>query len=361
MACRDCLQNCDITVSDQCVFYTGPAIPLLGICPGDQLSKVESVIVADLLSLLDGTGITPAGVTLANCQFLRDRLGATSPTLSNLLQLLVDASCTLKELIDTINAQISNNPVFDVSCLTGLPANPTRDDILQATILLLCSVKTTVDAIPSTYVKNSDLTNLVTQIVNNINGGGGTVVQNNTKMIPYTAMAYFGPLSNFDGAGVGIAALGFEKIYLCNGSNGTPDLRGRVVVGALRGVPGGALDAAVDPVGNPNNPNWAVNDKAGECFHTLSVAELATHTHTISDPGHRHSILGEMGGDNNDNNNTQRFAGADKGPNESGFFFTNTTACQTSTTGISINSTGDGQPHNNIQPTMAAYYIIYIP
>ncbi len=361
MSCRDCLNNCDIIVQDQCVVYTGPEIPLLGICPGDQLSKFEEAVAEELTGILTGTGINPANVTVS-CDFLSDILGVASPSLSNLLQMLITASCTLKELVDTINTQISDNPVFDTSCLTGLPTNPTRDDILQAVVTLVCSIKTTVDAIPATYVKNSDLTTLVTQIVNTINGGGGTVVQNNTKMVPYTAMPYFGPLSNFDASGIGISALGFDKIYMCNGANGTPDIRGRVVVGSIRNVPGGVtLDAAVDPTVNANNPNWATNDKAGETFHTLTTGEMPSHNHGYSDPGHTHAILGQIGGDNNDNNNTQRFAGGDKAPSDTGFFFTNTAACQPATTGINILNQGSSQPHINIQPSIAAYYIIYIP
>lgn len=361
MACKDCLLNCPDIVSDQCVQYTGPEIPLLGICPGDTLAEFEAAIAAEVIGILDGTGIEPAGLTVS-CTFLQDIIGVASPTLSNVLQMLIAASCTLKELIDEINAQIADNPVFNTACLTGLPANPTRDDILQAAITLLCSVKVTVDALPTTYVKLSDLTNLVTQIVNDINGGGGTVVQNNTKMIPFAAIAYFGPLSNFDAGGIGVASLGFDKIYMCNGANGTPDLRGRAVVGAIRNVPGGgALDAAVDPAVNANNPNWAVNDKAGKTFHTLTISEIPAHTHTLNDPGHKHNILGIMGGDNNDNNNTIRFAGGDKPNDQAGFHFTNSQACQVTATGIAVNSAGGGQPHINIQPSIAAYYIMYIP
>lgn len=361
MACKDCLINCPDIISDQCVQYTGPEIPLLGICPGDTLSEFEAAIVEEVVGILDGTGIEPAGLSIS-CTFLTEILNSASPTLSNVLNMLITASCTLKELIDEIEEQVGNNPVFNTACLAGLPTDPTRDDILQAAVTLLCSVSTTVDGLPTTYVKLSDLTNLVTQIVNDINGGGGTVVQNYTKMIPYTAVAYFGPLSNFDASGIGVVSLGFEKIYMCNGANGTPDLRGRAVVGAIRNVPGGgALDAAVDPAVNANNPNWATNDKAGETFHTLTISETPSHTHTITDAGHKHNILGIMGGDNDDNNNTIRFAGGDKPNDQSGFHFTNTQACQTATTGITVNSAGGSQPHINIQPSIAAYYIMYIP
>lgn len=350
MACQDCLINCDQIVSDRCVQYTGPEIPLLGICPGDTLYEFEVAIANELVGLLDGSGIVPANLTI-NCSFLTNILAGASPTLNNVLQMLITASCTLKSLIDSINTVIAN-PVFNTSCLTGLPTNPTRDDILQATINMVCSIKTTVDAIPTTYVKTSDLTNQVTQIVNNINGGGGTVIQVNQKLIPFSAVAYFGPLSNFDGAGVGIASAGFDKIYICNGTNGTPDLRGRVVVGAVRGVPGGgALDAAVDPAVNANNPNWGLNDRAGTNFETLTIPQIPTHSHAVNDPGHTHNSRYRQNLAPQSGSSTLCWA------NQNDQFVATTV----STTGITLGSTGGGQPHNNIQPSIAAWYIMYIP
>lgn len=350
MACQDCLLNCPDIISDRCVQYTGPEIPLLGICPGDTLYEFEVAIANELTGLLNGSGIEPTNLTIS-CTFLSDILAGASPNLNNVLQMLISASCTLKSLIDSISTVIAN-PVFNTSCLTGLPTNPTRDDILQATINMVCAIKTTVDAIPTTYVKNTDLTNLVTNIVNNINGGGGTVVQVNQKLIPYAAMPYFGPLSNFDGAGVGIAAYGFDKIYICNGTNGTPDMRGRAVVGAVRGVPGGgALDAAVDPAVNSNNPNYGLNDKAGTNFEILTIPQIPNHNHTVIDPGHSHNSRYRQNLAPQSGSSTPCWA------NQNDQFVATTT----STTGISLGSTGGGQPHNNIQPSIAAWWIMYIP
>lgn len=360
MPCKDCLLNCDKIIPDKCIQYTGPEIPALDICPGMALSQVEAAIIEKLLSFADGSGIVLNELVTNGCSFMSDQLGSDEKSLINIIQILWSTGCTLKELIDEIETQIESNPVFNTLCLIGLPANPTRDDILQSAINLLCSINTTVNSFPSTYVKLSDLTNLVTQIVTNINGGGNTVIQNSTKMIPYAAMPYFGPMSNFDGTGKGVTSLGFDKIYICNGNNGTPDIRGRVVVASVRNVPGGTLDAAVDPV-NLNNPNWATNDKAGSNVHTLTLPQIPSHTHTVTDPGHKHNILGIVGGDNDDMSNVERFAGGDKPNDQSGFHFTNSTACQPATTGITIASAGGGQPHNNIQPSIAAVYIIYIP
>lgn len=53
---------------------------------------------------------------------------------------------------------------------------------------------------------------------------------------------------------------------LCNGSNGTPDLRNRFIVGA----------------GN----SYSVGSTGGEATHKLTVAEMPSHSHTVSFPEH---------------------------------------------------------------------------
>ena len=355
--CKDCLQNCDKIISDQCVQYTGPAIPLLGICTGDQITIYESNVATAILSALDGTGITPANITLANCLFLSQMLGALPPTLNNLLQLLVNADCTLNDMIVAIQNQIAagqSGTVIDIRCLTGLPTTPTQSDILQAVIDLLCTTVATVAAIPSTYVSLADLVSLVTPIVNNIINGGSTT-QFNSRMVPFVAVPYFGPLSNFDGDGIGLASQGFTRVFICNGGNGTPDMRGRAVVGAIRSVPGPSLDPAVDPAANPNNPNWGLNDKAGENFHLLTVPEMPSHVHVVDDPTHTHGV---PRGDSYTGSSqaAANRTGGGQGTNPQ----TNVTTTP-SLTGITLEPSGGSQPHINIQPSIAAYFIMYIP
>ncbi len=56
---------------------------------------------------------------------------------------------------------------------------------------------------------------------------------------------------------------------LCNGSNGTPDLRERFIVGAGGDNP------------NVNGTGYSVADAGGEANHTLTIAEMPSHTHTV--------------------------------------------------------------------------------
>jgi len=353
MACKDCLQNCPEIISDQCVQYTGPALAApFNVCTGDQLPVLEAALVSIIQSLLNGTGPTPQ-VTTTECTWFQQLFGILPINLNNVLQVLINGECSLYTMITDLTNEFNssqNGAVIDTGCLTGLPATPTTAQIIQAIITLLCGVNTTVNSFPTTYVRVADLTTLVTPIVNTIISGGSTTSQQYAKMVPYVAYEYYGPLSNFDGSGKGIATLGFDKVYLCNGSNGTPDKRGRVAVGAIRDVPGGSLDPAVDPAVNPNNPNWGLKDKAGETFHTLTVPEMPSHTHTVTDPQHSHTFASGVL-----TNGTGPFSGVGGG----GLYFSTQTS--PASTGISINAAGGSQPHNNIQPSIAAYYIMYLP
>jgi archaellum component FlaG (FlaF/FlaG flagellin family) len=96
---------------------------------------------------------------------------------------------------------------------------------------------------------------------------------------------------------------------LCNGSNGTPDLRDRFIVGA----------------GNSYN----VGNTGGEASHTLTIDEIPPHTHSYRYwPGWYFSGSTEYG--------------AKGGPDDS----------------HQTGSTGGGQPHNNLPPYHALAYIM---
>lgn len=358
MACKDCLQNCPEIISDQCVQYTGPALPApFNVCTGDQLPVLEAALVAAITGATTGVGIMPA-VTVTGCTWISQMFGILPLNLSNILQILINGECSLYSMIQVINTQISSNQngaVLDTSCLTGLTQTPTQSEILQAIINLLCNINSTVANFPSTYVRLTDLTSLVTPIVNNIVGS----TNYSSRMVPFAALPYFGPLSNFDSSGVGMASLGFNRVFLCNGQNGTPDLRGRVPVGAIRNVPGGALDSAIDPTVDPNSPNWGLNDKGGETFHLLSTSEMPAHNHTYTDPGHTHPIIAT--GIAKSGTATSPIYVVDNGVDPARGTSTFTNKVQNATIGITIGQTGGGQEHNNIQPSIACYYIIYIP
>jgi hypothetical protein len=69
--------------------------------------------------------------------------------------------------------------------------------------------------------------------------------------------------------------------YLCDGTNSTPDLRDRFIVGA-------GSTYAVAATGGSANATLVSHTHTGNSSFTGSA--LGTHTHTVSDPGHFHTI-----------------------------------------------------------------------
>ena len=107
--------------------------------------------------------------------------------------------------------------------------------------------------------------------------------------------------------------------YLCNGSNGTPDLRNRFVVGA--------------------GSTYAVGNTGGS-----ADAIVVSHTHSVSDPGHSHTIGFQ--------NHT-----IDQNAGSAGLVKQGTSNTSTETTGISISSTGASGTNANLPPYYALCYI----
>lgn len=106
---------------------------------------------------------------------------------------------------------------------------------------------------------------------------------------------------------------------LCNGSNGTPDLRDRFVVGA--------------------GSTYAVNATGGS-----ADSVVVSHTHAITDPGHLHAYA------------TGSAAGSGVPSPAGGVVGTNNT--NTNTTGISINTAGVSGTNANLPPYYALCYIM---
>jgi microcystin-dependent protein len=124
-----------------------------------------------------------------------------------------------------------------------------------------------------------------------------------------------------------------------------PDKRGRV--SAMKET-SAALLTTTYFVGD----STSLGVKGGAESHTLTTAQLATHSHGVTDPGHSHSL-------NNATNILDNVSGNQfQGSN----FLGNPRAitANSNTTGISINNTGSGNPHNNVQPTIICNYIIRI-
>jgi microcystin-dependent protein len=124
-----------------------------------------------------------------------------------------------------------------------------------------------------------------------------------------------------------------------------PDLRGRVVAGQ-DDMGGSSANRLTNQSGGLNGDTLGAT--GGAETHTLTTAELAVHSHGVTDPGHFHTLTQQVRGTSMVNQS---------GGNDNGIGAI-TPATDSKTTGITINNAGSGSAHNNVQPTIILNYII---
>lgn len=367
MSCSNCFNGCTEIISDQCVRYTGYGIPALGISNGDTLAFVELQIANFIINLSTGNGVIPVINPADLCSLVSSFLPVSGTiTLNNVISALIRSICSLKTSVTAIESTLTTlNANYTIGCLTGVTASSDTHDILQAAINKLCSTAADLTALAANvntnYVKLADLNSLIQAYLNSI--APSSLYKN--KMVPYIAYEYYGSLAGFDvtGAGSGL----FANVYLCNGSNGTPDKRGRVAVGTTDGSMAGTI--TMSPIVNPStagNPSYSLNGLQGLNNVTLTASQIPSHTHTATatstaDP-HNHQPAN--GGDfaiwtNNPANAGSGSSGYEVSATNHPSSTSNATVAIT--TSVVVNATGGGLSHSNIQPTIGAYYIMYIP
>lgn len=127
-----------------------------------------------------------------------------------------------------------------------------------------------------------------------------------------------------------------------------PDMQGRVAVGKddMSGTAAGRITS-----GGSGLDGTTLGADGGEETHELTSAENGPHVHTITDPGHAHTTTFDL----------QNLSGG-SAPNilvTPGFGVGQTGVGSSSNpTNISINTSGSGDGHNNVQPSLILNYII---
>jgi len=141
---------------------------------------------------------------------------------------------------------------------------------------------------------------------------------------------------------------------LCDGTNNTPDLSGRFIVGM-----------------DKNNPEYQLGNTGGKEEVILTEAQMPTHTHldkghshSVNDPGHNHNngtfnrLVQQTGNDTHKGTDT-------KNPQGKEFDITNSGIIKTSKTKITIVSgnanlepTGGNKAHENRPPYFVLAYIM---
>jgi microcystin-dependent protein len=364
--CSNCYNGCTEIVSDRCVKYTGIDVPVLGIKTGDSLSFVEQALITFLTSTLDGTGVKIDLGTTVVCDLVQQYLPTCKDlSIVDISKALIQAACNLQLQVNFINTTLTTlNADYTIGCLTGVTASSDTHAIVQAVINKLCQIEVNLGALALDLSTNysSNGAELDAYIANYIAENSASVSAVSNRMVPYAVVLYFGSLSNFSSTGVGLGD--WDRIFLCNGINGTPDLRGRVPVG-VTAVPGGsAYPAQTDPA--LGNPNYTLNVPLGQNGVTLTVNQIPPHAHPgtsavtqITPNPHTHAIL-PLGVDFDPIGITTGgsvSALRSEGPSE--YLAENVTL--TAETDVTVASEGSGQSHPNYQPGLGCYYIMYIP
>jgi microcystin-dependent protein len=122
---------------------------------------------------------------------------------------------------------------------------------------------------------------------------------------------------------------------LCNGSNSTPDLRNKFIIGAHS-----------DSTGTAYSTITGSNTQSGGSKDAIVVSH--THTATVTDPGHVHTQVGSAPG----------IEGASSNPGSAAV--ANTPNTGSAVTGISVTnaSTGSSGTDQNLPPYYALAYIM---
>jgi microcystin-dependent protein len=359
--CNNCFNGCTEPISDQCVRYTGLDVPLLGINNGDTLVSVELALTTYLLNALNGSGIVPLVdpeiICITISKYFVECIGCDGLSLNELLSAMIKAVCDLQTQINTTNSEIDLlEGNYTIGCLTGVTTDAGTHDVLQATIDKLCLINTALTGVINslnTFVTIDSINDYIAAYI----ADDPVVSLISNRMVPYSVVEYYGTLSNFDATGSGIGD--WEKIYLCNGLNGTPDKRGVVGVGVTDGtLLGGTMPARTNPTTpGADNPTYVLGTPQGSNNVELDITQIPNHTHTttvtVTDPGHTHGYV--YGDDYPGGTSTVVL-----GPSNNG-----TQQTLSATTGITVGVSnapiGGGLPHLNYQPSLPCYYIQYRP
>lgn len=365
--CQNCFNGCTETVSDQCIKYTGIDIPTLGISTGDPLSSVEQSLTTFLVSALNGSGIKIDLSSIDVCTIIQQYLPTCGEmSIADISKALIQASCDIQEQVDAIVATLATlNADYTIGCLEDVTASSDTHAIVQATIIKLCELVLDVNSLNEQlplYVQKTELCDLVTECLNS--ESGGTLASN--KMLPYAAIPYYGSISNYPNTGDGFDSTGaglnyWSRVFMCNGQNGTPDLRGRAAIGATNTPCEFPCSTETIPNGT-TNPTYNKGDLRGDNAITLNTTQIPSHAHantisvSLTDPGHTHGLVAIT----SNGGTTNGYERVNLGNVETLQTGSKTTGITVAASITNANSGGDNW-HSNVQPGLALYYIMYIP
>lgn len=366
MSCNSNNSGCAFPVtSSNCVSYQGEPVPILGICKGQNLSCLMEIILEQLVAVTDGSGIVLSEIT-SDCDFISTQLAGKNKSLFNLIQVLINSSCTLKELIDNLSLEVNTPNSYDLKGIIEPTSNSTPG-VLQGTINELYILYNTVGNITSGLGNNSiqeaidvsvgnALINKISSPTGITSTGSGNSAQINIVGIvpPYCPIPCFAPLANWESNGKGKVGTQYEG-WIIVGTNGTSqfDMRGYTFAGATN-IPGINFDTSLQSTVNPitnGDPDYgtSIGNRKGQVKHQLSTSELPSFSVTGTTEPHSHTL-----------ENTQLSVPAGESYQSYNVLTDNGNGIQVSpeTVDFTSDSVGQGVKHENRQPTIYGYFIM---
>lgn len=149
-------------------------------------------------------------------------------------------------------------------------------------------------------------------------------------MVPPGAIVmFYGDISKFfDGQGTGLADTSYEGWQLCNGNNGSPDLRGRFVLGAGQG---------------PDLTRRVTGQIGGEETHVLTNPEIPIHDHQATLNVYPPALKSEKIYHAWNSSRTYSYG------------------AQTTPQAVKTTTAGEGKAHNNMPPFYTLAFIMRLP
>jgi hypothetical protein len=193
------------------------------------------------------------------------------------------------------------------------------------------------ELIYKTYLIDVTAIKNLSDVANKLQAGGLTVPGNLTVSgtVLSNSLAPVGSIIMWSGTNASLPS----NWKFCDGSNGTPDLRGRFIMGTNRQLDGNTISTG------PLN-FWADRGTTGGSKDAI----LVSHSHSVNDPGHSHSFA--VGQHNNWLTGTPTSM-ADNQRN--GTINTNSVR-----TGISLSTEGSSGINANLPPYYVLAYIMRI-
>jgi hypothetical protein len=154
------LSGCTQATGSDCITWTGPDIPCLGITQGMSITDTENIIACKVCELAEDIDVSTVDLS---CLIAQTNYTSDQKNVKLILELLLENQCSLKELIDNIDTSGDGTVELNLNlkCLKKFDdfGNEIPQDLnqtLQSIINQVCQSKDDITILQSTVVDLQD-------------------------------------------------------------------------------------------------------------------------------------------------------------------------------------------------------------